>query len=54
MIDRIGPAIATADGGVFQADQVRYRGLAVAALKPLADSDDVGRAFRLKSATCSD
>ncbi len=35
MIDRIGQAIAVADGGDFQADQVRYRSLAAAALKPL-------------------
>jgi hypothetical protein len=35
MIDRIGHAIAIADGGDFQADPVRYRRLAVAALRPL-------------------
>jgi hypothetical protein len=35
MIDRIGQAIAMADGGDFQVDQVRFRRLAVAALKPL-------------------
>jgi hypothetical protein len=35
MIDRIGQAIAIADGGDFQADQVRYRRLAAAALRPL-------------------
>jgi hypothetical protein len=35
MIDRIGQAIAIADGGDFEADQVRYRGLAAAALEPL-------------------
>jgi hypothetical protein len=35
MIERIGQAIAAADGADFQADQVRYRRLAAAALKPL-------------------
>jgi hypothetical protein len=35
MIDRIGQAIAKADGGEFQVDPVRYRRLAAAALKPL-------------------
>jgi hypothetical protein len=40
MIDRIGRAIAEADGGDFQADSTRYRRLAVAALKPLARPTD--------------
>jgi hypothetical protein len=35
MIDRIGQAIAEADGGDFLADPTRYRRLALAALKPL-------------------
>jgi len=35
MIERIGQAIAVADGADFQADQVRYRRLAAAALQPL-------------------
>jgi hypothetical protein len=35
MIERIGQAIAVADGADFQADQIRYRRLAAAALKPL-------------------
>lgn len=35
MIDRVGLGIAAADGADFQADQARYRRLAVAALKPL-------------------
>ena len=35
MIERIGQAIAVADGADFQADQGRYRRLAAAALKPL-------------------
>ena len=35
MIERIGQAIAVADGADFQVDQVRYRRLAAAALKPL-------------------
>jgi hypothetical protein len=35
MIERIGQAIAVADGADFQADQARYRRLAAAALKPL-------------------
>jgi hypothetical protein len=34
MIERIGQAIAVADGADFQADQGRYRRLAAAALKP--------------------
>jgi hypothetical protein len=29
VIDRIGPAIAAADNGDFEADKARYRGLAV-------------------------
>jgi hypothetical protein len=36
MIDRIALAIAKADSQALAADQVRYRRLAVAALKPLA------------------
>jgi hypothetical protein len=35
MIERIGQAIAVADGADFQADQGRYRRLVAAALKPL-------------------
>jgi hypothetical protein len=35
MIERIGQAIAVADGADFRADQARYRRLAVAAMKPL-------------------
>ena len=35
MIERIGQAIAVADGADFQADQARYRRLAAAALRPL-------------------
>ena len=35
MIERIGQAIAVADGADFQADQVRYSRLAAAALQPL-------------------
>jgi hypothetical protein len=35
MIERIGQAIAVADGADFQADQARYRRLAAASLKPL-------------------
>jgi hypothetical protein len=35
MIERIGQAIAAADGANFQADQARYRRLAAAALKAL-------------------
>ena len=35
MIERVGQAIAVADGADFQADQTRYRRLAAAALKPL-------------------
>ena len=38
MVDLIGHAIAEADGSDFQA--VRYRRLAVAALKPLANPTD--------------
>jgi hypothetical protein len=40
MVDLIGHAIAEADGSDFQADPVRYRRLAVAALKPLANPTD--------------
>jgi hypothetical protein len=36
MIDRIALAIAKADSQALAADQLRYRRLAVAALKPLA------------------
>jgi hypothetical protein len=36
MVDRVGRAIAEADGGDFEADHARYRRLAMAALKPLA------------------
>ncbi len=36
MIDQIARAVAEADGGDFDADQARYRRLALAALKPLA------------------
>jgi len=36
MIDHIGQAIAKADSGNFQTDRIRYRRLALAALKPLA------------------
>jgi hypothetical protein len=35
MIDRVGTAIATADGADFENDPARYRRLALAALKPL-------------------
>jgi hypothetical protein len=35
MIEHIGQAIAVADGADFLANQVRYRRLASAALKPL-------------------
>ena len=35
MLDLVGQAIAAADGTEFQADQVRYRRLALAALGPL-------------------
>jgi hypothetical protein len=35
MIKQIGKAIAVADGADFEADQARYLGLAVAAMKPL-------------------
>ena len=36
MMDRIGKAIATADGADFENDPARYRRLALAALGPLA------------------
>lgn len=36
MVDRMGRAIAEADGGDFDADPARYRRLAMAALEPLA------------------
>jgi hypothetical protein len=36
MLDRVGRAIAEAEGGDFDADPARYRRLAVAALGPLA------------------
>jgi hypothetical protein len=36
MVDRMGRAIAEADGGDFDTDPVRYRRLAIAALEPLA------------------
>ena len=36
MIDRIAEAIAKADGGDERADPVRYRKLALAAIRPLA------------------
>ena len=36
MVERIGRAIAEADGVDFDADRSRYRRLAVAALEPLA------------------
>jgi hypothetical protein len=35
MVDQVGRA-AKADGGAFESDQLRYRKLAMAALKPLA------------------
>ena len=35
MIERVGQAIAVADGADFRADQIRYRRLAGAALRPL-------------------
>ena len=37
MVDLIARAIAAADGGDFQADSPRYRRLALAALKPMAN-----------------
>ena len=40
MIDQIAHAIAKADGSDFHADSARYRRLAVAALKPLANPTD--------------
>jgi len=40
MVDLIGHAIAEADGSGFQADPLRYRRLARAALKPLANLPD--------------
>jgi hypothetical protein len=40
MIDRIGRAIAKADGGVFDADPAHYRRLAVAAVRPIAQPTD--------------
>lgn len=36
MVDRVGRAIAEADGGDFDADRARYRRLARAAIEPLA------------------
>ena len=36
MVERVGRAIAEADGGDFAADSARYQRLAVAALVPLA------------------
>ena len=36
MVDRVGRAIAEADGGDFDADPARYRRLAMAALELLA------------------
>ena len=36
MVDRVGRAIAEADGGDFDADRARYRRLARAAIGPLA------------------
>ena len=35
MVDQVGAAIATADGADLESDPVRYRRLALAALKPL-------------------
>ena len=35
MLDVVGQAIAAADGTEFQADQARYRRLALAAIRPL-------------------
>jgi hypothetical protein len=40
MVDLMAHAIAEADGSDFQADPARYRQLAVAALKPLANPTD--------------
>jgi len=40
MIDRIGRAIAEADGVEFEDDRARYRRLAMAALAPLARPTD--------------
>ena len=36
MIDIVGRAIASADGGNFASDRARYRRLAIAAIRPLA------------------
>jgi hypothetical protein len=36
MVERMGRAIAEADGGDFEVDPARYRRLAIAALEPLA------------------
>ncbi len=36
IVDVVGKAIATADGGKFAAGRARYRRLAVAAIRPLA------------------
>ena len=40
MIDQIAHAIAEADGSDFHAESARYRRLAMAALKPLANPTD--------------
>ncbi len=40
MIDQIARAIAEADGSDFQAESARYRRLALAALRPLANPSD--------------
>jgi len=40
MIDQVAWAIATADGASFDADPIRFRKLALAALKPLARPTD--------------
>ena len=40
MVDRIAHAIAEADGANFQAEPARYRRLAEAVLRPLANPTD--------------
>jgi hypothetical protein len=36
MVDMVGQAIASADGGSFVTERARYRRLALAAIRPLA------------------
>lgn len=40
MVDQIAHAIAKADGSEFEAEPARYRRLAMAALRPLANPTD--------------